>query len=121
MRVAVLVVMLACGGREEQPQRCMVRVTADAITVDGMTLARDAAVERCKRAAAATVAIEDGGEPAWRELRAALQAVGVKIYVRGELWDGKDPAPSPSVAPPESPDAPPSPSVPPPVPPPPPP
>jgi hypothetical protein len=124
MRVAALVLVLACsrGGGDEQPQRCAVRVTADAITVDGTTLARDAVVERCKQAAAANVAIEDGGEAAWRELRAGLQAVGVKIYVRGELWDGKDPPPSPSIAPqdpltPSQPQPQPRPPVPPPPPP----
>ena len=30
----------------------------------------------------------DARQGDWDELRAALQAVGVKIYIRGQLWDG---------------------------------
>lgn len=72
------------------PARCTVRVSAEGITVDGAKKSRDEAVDACKKTEGAMVTVTgDAREGDWDELRAALQAVGVKIYIRGELWDGK--------------------------------
>ena len=71
------------------PARCTVRVTAEGITVDGMKKTRDEAVEACQKTEGAMVTVTgDARQGDWDELRAALQAVRVKIYIRGELWDG---------------------------------
>jgi hypothetical protein len=71
------------------PARCTVRVTSEGITVDGAKMTRDEAVEACKKTEAAMVTVTgDARQGDWEELRAALQAVRVKIYIRGELWDG---------------------------------
>ncbi len=71
------------------PARCTVRITAEGITVDGDKLSRDDAVARCKATEGAMVTVTgDARQGDWDELRAALQAVGVKIYIRGQLWDG---------------------------------
>ncbi len=73
------------------PARCAVRVTAEGITVDGAKATRDETVARCKETDGAMVTVTgDARQGDWDELRAALQAVGVKIYIRGQLWDGKD-------------------------------
>ncbi|HTL36827.1 MAG TPA: hypothetical protein VL326_27015 [Kofleriaceae bacterium] len=70
-------------------QRCTVRVSAEGIAVDGVKKSRDEAVKLCKKTEGAMVTVTgDARQGDWDELRAALQAVGVKIYIRGELWDG---------------------------------
>ncbi len=72
------------------PQRCTVRVEAKGIFVDGAPKTRDEAVELCKHTEGAMVTVTgDARQGDWDELRAALQAVGVKIYIRGQLWDGE--------------------------------
>lgn len=72
------------------PARCTVRVSAEGITVDGNKVSRDDAVAKCKGTEGAMVTVTgDARQGDWDELRAALQAVGVKIYIRGQLWDGK--------------------------------
>jgi hypothetical protein len=71
------------------PARCTVRVTSEGITVDGEKKTRDEAVEACKKTEGAMVTVTgDTRQGDWDELRAALQAVGVPIYIRGQLWDG---------------------------------
>jgi hypothetical protein len=81
-------------GSAAQPQRCTVRVSAEGIFVDGTKKKRDDAVALCKKTAGAMVTVTgDARQGDWDELRAALQAVGVKIYIRGELWDGSNNAP----------------------------
>lgn len=71
------------------PARCTVRVSAEGITVDGTKVSRDDAVAACKSSDGAMVTVTgDARQGDWDELRAALQAVGVKIYIRGQLWDG---------------------------------
>lgn len=71
------------------PARCSVRVTSEGITVDGVKKTRDEAVEACRKTEGAMVTVTgDARHGDWEELRAALQAVRVKIYIRGELWDG---------------------------------
>src|SRR3954471_11508460 len=75
----------------KQPQRCTVRVSGDGIFVDGAKKTRDDAVALCKKTDGAMVTVTgDARQGDWDELRAALQAVGVKIYIRGELWDGSN-------------------------------
>jgi hypothetical protein len=70
-------------------QRCTVRVSAEGIFVGGTKRTRDEAVKICKKTDGAMVTVTgDARQGDWDELRAALQAVGVKIYIRGELWDG---------------------------------
>jgi hypothetical protein len=82
------------------PARCTLRVTSGGIAVDGKPMTRDEAVTACRKTDGAMVTVTgDARQGDWDELRAALQAVGVKIYVRGELWDGKDPPTSPSIDP----------------------
>ena len=77
------------------PARCTLRVSADGITVDGTPVTRDEAVARCRTTDGAMVTVTgDARQGDWDELRASLQAAGVKIYIRGELWDGKDPPPA---------------------------
>lgn len=90
MRCVLLVVLLlACGNdRPSTDQRCVLRVSDKGLYVDGTPRARDEAVALCKRTAGATVILEDGAPlGTWRELREALQAVGVTIYLRGPLTD----------------------------------
>jgi hypothetical protein len=70
-------------------QRCTVRVAANGLFVDGEKRTRDEVVEICKKTEGAMVTVTgDARQGDWDELRAALQAVGVKIYIRGQLWDG---------------------------------
>lgn len=76
-------------------QRCTIRVAADGIFVDGAKQSRDEAVALCKKTDGAMVTVTgDARQGDWDELREALQAVGVKIYIRGELWDGSNNAPA---------------------------
>ena len=61
------------------PRRCAVRVAPGAITVDGKPMSRDEAVAACKAATGADVVVTgDAREGDWQELRAALEAAGVK-------------------------------------------
>lgn len=77
-------------------QRCTVRVSAEGIFVDGAKKSRDEAVSLCKKTDGAMVTVTgDARQGDWDELREGLQAVGVKIYIRGELWDGSNNAPPP--------------------------
>lgn len=81
--------------------RCTIRVSAEGISVDGTKRTRAEAVAACQTAEGAMVTVTgDARQGDWEELRAALQAVGIKIYIRGELWDGKQdptaPAPPPT-------------------------
>ena len=61
------------------PRRCAVRVAPGAITVDGKPMSRDDAVAACKATTGADVVVTgDAREGDWQELRAALEAAGVK-------------------------------------------
>lgn len=72
------------------PQRCTIRVEADGILVNGVKKTRDEAVELCSKTEGAMVTVTgEARQGDWDELRAALQATGTKIYIRGQLWDGK--------------------------------
>jgi hypothetical protein len=72
------------------PTRCTLRVTKDGILVDGAVKTRDEAVELCKRMkdGAVVTVTGDARQGDWDELRAGLEAVGVKIYMRGQESDG---------------------------------
>jgi hypothetical protein len=70
------------------PLRCTVRVSAEGITVDGVEKTRDEAVAACAKKEGAVVTVTgDARQGDWDELRAALEAVGVKIFVRGQMGD----------------------------------
>jgi hypothetical protein len=71
-------------------QRCTVRVTKDGILVDGVKKTRDEAVEACKKTqgGALVTVTGDARQGDWEELKAAFEAVRVKIYMRGEESDG---------------------------------
>jgi hypothetical protein len=74
-----------------EPARCTIRVSAEGIFVDGNKTTRDEAVKQCKKTDGAMVTVTgDARQGDWDELRAALEAVGVKIYLRGQLWDGSN-------------------------------
>ena len=78
-------------GSSAQPARCTIRVSGEGIFVDGAKKTRDDAVAYCKKTDGAMVTVTgDARQGDWDELRAALQAVGVKLYLRGELWDGSN-------------------------------
>jgi hypothetical protein len=81
-------------GSSNEPARCTIRVAADGIFVDGAKKTRDDAVALCKKTDGAMVTVTgDARQGDWDELRAALEAVGVKIYLRGQLWDGSSASP----------------------------
>ena len=80
------------GVTDAGPQRCSVRVTAKGIFVDGNEMKRDEAVAACKKTEGAMVTVTgDARQGDWDELRAALEAVGVKIFVRGDVGDFGEP------------------------------
>jgi hypothetical protein len=72
------------------PTRCTLRVTKDGVLVDGTKKTRDEAVDICKRMkdGAVVTVTGDARQGDWDELRAALEAVGVKVYMRGQESDG---------------------------------
>jgi hypothetical protein len=77
--------------KSNEPARCTIRVSAEGIFVDGTKTTRDEAVKHCKKTDGAMVTVTgDARQGDWDELRAALEAVGVKIYLRGQLWDGSN-------------------------------
>jgi hypothetical protein len=71
-------------------QRCTVRVTKDGILVDGVKKTRDEAVEACKKTGggALVTVTGDARQGDWEELKAALEATRVKIFMRGVESDG---------------------------------
>ena len=65
-------------------KRCVVRVTAEGIVVDGNKMKRDEAVAACKATEGALVTVTgDARQGDWDELRTALDQAGVKIFTRG--------------------------------------
>ena len=66
------------------PSRCLVRVTATGYSVDGKVgVTRDVVVAACKLTSGADVTITgDAREGGWTELRRALEAAHVAVYVR---------------------------------------
>ena len=67
------------------PKRCVVRVTANGITVDGKEMKRDEAVAACKQTEGALVTVTgDARQGDWDELRDALEAAKVTIFKKGD-------------------------------------
>ena len=65
------------------PKRCVVRVSAEGIIVDGKKATKDEAVAACKATEGALVTVTgDARQGDWDELRTALDAAGVKIFTR---------------------------------------
>jgi hypothetical protein len=65
------------------PRRCSVRVAANGITVDGKLVTRSQALEVCRRTAGADVIVTgDAREGDWAELKKALEAAKVDIFLR---------------------------------------
>ena len=65
------------------PKRCAIKVTAQGILVDGKPAARDAAVDACKKTAGADVIVTgDAREGDWKDLKAALEAAHVDVFLR---------------------------------------
>jgi hypothetical protein len=66
-------------------KRCVVRVTAEGISVDGTLMKRDEAVAACKQTEGALITVTgDARQGDWDELRAALERAGVQIFKRGD-------------------------------------
>jgi len=64
-------------------QRCVLRVTASGITVDGTQMSRDGAVAACKAFGGAELVVTgDAREGDGKDLEAALKAAGVTDIVR---------------------------------------
>jgi hypothetical protein len=64
-------------------KRCVVRVSAEGIVVDGKKMKQDEAVAACKATEGALVTVTgDARQGDWDELRTALEAAGVKIFTR---------------------------------------
>lgn len=71
--------------REVGPRRCMIRVSAAGITVDGTKATRKAAVAACKDTTGADVVVTgDARQGDWDELRAALEAANIAVYKLGQ-------------------------------------
>lgn len=67
------------------PKRCVVRVSAEGISVDGKLVKRDEAVAACKQTEGALITVTgDARQGDWDELRAALEGAGVSIFTRGD-------------------------------------
>ncbi|HEY5949723.1 MAG TPA: hypothetical protein VIV40_29715 [Kofleriaceae bacterium] len=67
------------------PKRCVVRVSAQGIAVDGKQMKREDAVAACKQTEGALITVTgDARQGDWDDLRAALEAAGVKIFTRGD-------------------------------------
>lgn len=65
------------------PKRCVVRVSAEGIAVDGTLMKREDAVAACKQTEGALVTVTgDARQGDWDELRAAFEAEGVPIFTR---------------------------------------
>jgi hypothetical protein len=66
-------------------KRCVVRVSAEGIVVDGKKLKREDAVKACKATEGALITVTgDARQGDWDELRTSLESAGVKISTRGD-------------------------------------
>jgi hypothetical protein len=67
------------------PKRCVVRVDAKGISVDGKEVKRDEAVAACKQTEGALITVTGNARQGdWDELKAALTDAGVQIFTRGD-------------------------------------
>jgi hypothetical protein len=65
-------------------RRCVIRVSSAGIAVDGKPMKKDEAVAACRDKGAADVVVTgDAREGDWAELRTALDAAHVEVFVRG--------------------------------------
>ena len=65
------------------PVRCVVRVSAEGITVDGKLMKTHEAVAACRKTDGALVTVTgDARQGDWDELRVAFEAARVKIFTR---------------------------------------
>lgn len=67
---------------ETAPRRCQLRLAATGLTIDGKPGTRDEAVAACKAVGADLVITGDAREGDVHDLRDALDAVHVPVYVR---------------------------------------
>ena len=66
------------------PKRCAIRVDAKGISVDGKPETRAEAVSACAKTTGADVVVTgDARQGTWDELRAALEAAKIPVFVRG--------------------------------------
>lgn len=67
------------------PKRCVVRVDAKGVRVDGKQMKREEAVAACKQTEGALVTVTgDARQGDWDDLRTALEGAGVQIFTRGD-------------------------------------
>lgn len=67
------------------PKRCVVRIDAKGVRVDGKQMKRAEAVAACKQTEGALVTVTgDARQGDWDDLRTALEAAGVQIFTRGD-------------------------------------
>jgi len=65
-------------------RRCTIRVTAAGIAVDGKPMKKHEAVAACRDKGTADVVVTgDAREGDWAELRTALEAAHVEVFVKG--------------------------------------
>jgi hypothetical protein len=65
------------------PHRCSIRVAASGFSVDGVVATREQAVARCAKAGGADVLVTgDARQGDWDELRAALEAARIPVFLR---------------------------------------
>src|SRR5688572_11335590 len=78
--------------RTTSHERCTLRMSDRGMLVDGEPVSPAAAIERCKRAGAAIVVIEDSVSCSqWEPTRSALRRERVAIYMRGPVGDFRQP------------------------------
>ena len=66
-----------------QVKRCAIKVTAQGILLDGKPATREAAVDACKKTSGADVIVTgDAREGDWDNLKAALEAAHVDVFLR---------------------------------------
>ncbi len=71
--------------KEVGPRRCVIRVSAKGITVDGKQVTSKNAVAACKDTTGADVVVTgDARQGDWDELRRALQAGNIAVYKLGQ-------------------------------------
>lgn len=70
--------------RDARPRRCMIRISAAGITVDGKPAKQKAAIAACKDTAGADVVVTgDARQGDWDDLRTALEHANIAVYKLG--------------------------------------
>jgi len=73
----------APGTADASPHRCAIRVAAHGLTVDGVAASRDEVVAACKATTGADVVVTgEARQGDWDDLRAALEAAHVAVFLR---------------------------------------